>query len=61
MDEKTRQEILKSLDSDHAQREKIGLANVHMRLNLVFGERYQFRLESRLLQGTEVGILLKDV
>lgn len=61
MDEKTRQEILKSLDSDHAQREKIGLANVHMRLKLVFGERYQFRFESRLLKGTEVGILLEEV
>lgn len=61
MEEEMRQAILKSLDSDQAQREKIGLANVHMRLKLVFGERYHLKLLSEPGKGTEVGIVLREV
>lgn len=61
MEEETKRKVMESLDIDRCQREKIGLANVHMRLQMVFGNRYQMKLESRYGAGTEITIILQDV
>lgn len=61
MEEETKGKVMESLDMDICQREKIGLANVHMRLTMIFGERYQMKLESQYGKGTEVTIILQDV
>lgn len=61
MTEEARQSILAGLDADSEQGEKIGLANVHMRLKLVFGERYHLIVRSREGQGTEITVRLDSV
>lgn len=61
MTENVRKEIWERLESDSDQREKIGLANVHMRLKMVFGDCYQLDIKSCEGQGTEVSIILQEV
>ena len=61
MTDEERQAILARLDSDSDQREKIGLANVHMRLKLVFGERYNLIIKSEEGKGTQISVILDCV
>ncbi len=61
MTEDERQKILARLDSDSDQREKIGLANVHIRLKLVFGERYHLVIKSEKEKGTQISVVLERV
>ena len=61
MTEEVRQRVLEGLASDSDQREKIGLANVNMRLKLVFGERYHLIVKSREGEGTQISVVLEGV
>lgn len=58
MSEQERAKVLERLDSEKDQREKIGIANVHMRLKLIFGENYQMKIKSELGKGTQIAILI---
>lgn len=56
MDEETRKQVLGNLNSDEEQREKIGLANINMRLRLMPKDRYRMEIFSSPGKGTEIRI-----
>lgn len=49
-------QVLSILDSDREQREKIGLANINMRLKLLLEDRYRLEIVSSPGKGTEIRI-----
>ena len=61
MTRETQKRVMAGLDSDQEQREKIGLANVNMRLKLLFGENYMLEIFSNPGEGTEIRITLKKI
>ena len=61
MTRETQKRVMAGLDSDQEQREKIGLANVNMRLKLLFGENYMLEIFSNPGEGTEIRITLKNI
>ena len=61
MTRETQKRVIAGLDSDQEQREKIGLANVNMRLKLLFGENYLLEIFSNPGEGTEIRITLKNI
>ena len=56
MSEETREQVLQNLDSDEEQREKIGLANINMRLRLLLEDQYRMEIFSVPGEGTEIRI-----
>lgn len=56
MSEESREQVLQNLDSDKEQREKIGLANINMRLRLLLEDRYKMEIFSAPGEGTEIRI-----
>lgn len=61
MTEETRQIVQQRLDLDEEQREKIGLANVNMRMKMLFGENYLLEIFSSPGEGTEIRITLSGI
>lgn len=61
MTEEIRESVLKSLDCDEEQREKIGLANVNMRMKILFGENYQLDIYSNPGKETEVRMTITNI
>lgn len=56
MSEESREQVLQNLDSDKEQREKIGLANINMRLRLLLEDQYKMEIFSASGEGTEIRI-----
>lgn len=56
MTQERMEELKKDLDSFEMQREKIGLANVYKRIQIFYGKKAKFEMESILHTGTKISI-----
>lgn len=58
MDEQELELLRESMERTETEEGSIGLANVHQRIRLFYGEEYGLRINSRAEFGTEVEISL---